>query len=127
MNSTDSTIDGEFTLSRIGSSLISTFLGLGSHQSTITLQGNHALEYIYYNAYTFVADSAVLVPGPQLDADFKLQNTNGFTYQFTDLTTPTPSAWFWDFGDGNSSTAQNPTHTFSGNGPTTVKLVVTTD
>ncbi|MDA0741895.1 MAG: S8 family serine peptidase [Bacteroidetes bacterium] len=127
MNSTDSTIDGEFTLSRIGSSLISTFLGLGSHQSALTLQGNHVLEYIYYNAYTFVADSAVLVPGPQLDADFKLQNTNGLTYQFTDLTTPTPSAWFWDFGDGNSSTAQNPTHTFSGNGPTTVKLVVTTD
>jgi PKD repeat protein len=74
-----------------------------------------------------VADSAVLIPGPQLEADFGLQNTSGLAYQFNDLSTPTPNAWFWDFGDGNSSTLQNPTHTFSGNGPTTVKLVITTD
>jgi PKD repeat protein len=127
LSSTDTTVNGLFTLNRQGSSLLSTFTGMGGHTATLNISTDYDLEYIYYNAYTFVADSAVLVPGPQLDADFKLQNTNGFTYQFTDLTTPTPSAWFWDFGDGNSSTAQNPTHTFSGNGPTTVKLVVTTD
>ncbi|MFN8395333.1 MAG: PKD domain-containing protein [Bacteroidia bacterium] len=32
--------------------------------------------------------------------------------------------YFWDFGDGNSSTAANPTHTYGSQGTYTVKLVV---
>ena len=100
---------------------------MGAHAATLNIATDYDLEYIYYNAVTFVADSAVLVPGPKLDADFALQNTSGFTYQFTDQSTPTPTAWFWDFGDGTTSTSQNPVHTFAANGPTTVKLVVTTD
>jgi len=127
LTSTDTTLTGDFTLNRQGSSLISTFAGLGAHNTTLNIATDYDLEYIYYNAVTFVADSAVLVPGPKLDADFKLQNTSGFTYQFTDQSTPAPTAWFWDFGDGTTSTAQNPVHTFAANGPTTVKLVVTTD
>lgn len=35
------------------------------------------------------------------------------------------TSWFWDFGDGGTSTAQNPLHTFTAAGPTTVTLVVT--
>lgn len=30
---------------------------------------------------------------------------------FTDQST-LPDTWFWDFGDGNTSTLQNPTHTY---------------
>jgi PKD repeat protein len=127
MSSADTTVNGVFTLNRQGSSLLSTYLGMGLHSATLTIATDYDLEYVYYNAYSFVADSAVLVPGPQLDADFALQNSSGLTYQFNDLTTPTPTAWSWDFGDGNSSNAQNPTHTFSNNGPTTIKLVVTTE
>jgi len=33
-------------------------------------------------------------------------------FDFTDLSTNTPTSWTWDFGDGNTSTAQNPTNTF---------------
>ena len=43
---------------------------------------------------------------------------NGSTTIFSDLSTLNPSwsinysvSWFWDFGDGNSSTQQNPIHT----------------
>ena len=46
---------------------------------------------------------------------------------FTDLSTPgsgTVSSWLWDFGDGNTSTQQNPTHIFSAAGNYTVLLVV---
>ncbi|MGI6374893.1 MAG: DUF7507 domain-containing protein [Anaerolineae bacterium] len=35
------------------------------------------------------------------------------------------AAWAWDFDDGGTSTAQNPTHTFSAVGTYTVKLTVT--
>ena len=45
---------------------------------------------------------------------------NGPTTIFSDLSTLSPSwstnysvSWFWDFGDGNTSTQQNPIHTYS--------------
>ncbi len=48
-----------------------------------------------------------------------------FTVQFTDLSVGATS-WFWDFGDGNTSTQQNPSHTYNALGDYTVSLTVTT-
>lgn len=42
---------------------------------------------------------------------------------FTDLS-ENASTYLWDFGDGNSSTDQNPTHLYGQSGTYTVKLVV---
>ena len=36
---------------------------------------------------------------------------------FTDASTNTPTAWSWTFGDSNTSTVQNPSHTYSRRGP----------
>ncbi|AMJ66335.1 hypothetical protein AXW84_13510 [Hymenobacter sp. PAMC 26628] len=44
--------------------------------------------------------------------------------QFTDQTTNTPTAWSWNFGDGTTSTLQNPTHQFAA-GTYTVALTAT--
>ncbi len=44
---------------------------------------------------------------------------------FTDLSTNSPTAWSWTFGDGGSSTAQNPSHTFTSAGNYTVSLTAT--
>lgn len=44
---------------------------------------------------------------------------------FTDASAPTPSAWHWTFGDGQTSTDQHPTHTFLASGTYTVSLRVT--
>ncbi|OIQ24729.1 MAG: hypothetical protein BM555_06990 [Crocinitomix sp. MedPE-SWsnd] len=44
---------------------------------------------------------------------------------FTDLSSDGPSQWLWDFGDGNTSTDQNPTHDYTVNGDYTVVLTVT--
>jgi PKD repeat protein len=41
---------------------------------------------------------------------------------FTDLTTNGPISWSWDFGDGDTSTLQNPTHTYATTGFFTVEL-----
>lgn len=43
---------------------------------------------------------------------------------FTDASTNN-DAWFWDFGDGNTSTMQNPSHTYAANGTYTVCLIAT--
>lgn len=45
--------------------------------------------------------------------------------QFTDTSTGSVTSRFWDFGDGSTSNARNPIHTYSVAGTYTVKLTVT--
>jgi PKD repeat protein len=69
--------------------------------------------------------------GSNCQAAFRANPTvlNPLLYLFTDNSTGSPgnpvTSWSWDFGDGNSSTAQNPTHTYASNGTYTVCLVIT--
>jgi PKD repeat protein len=44
--------------------------------------------------------------------------------QFTDISEGSPSSWFWDFGDGTSSTEQSPNKTYTQPGTYTVRLTV---
>ena len=44
---------------------------------------------------------------------------------FTDETTGGPDVYDWDFGDGNTSTDQNPTHTYANDGTYNVTLTTT--
>ncbi len=44
---------------------------------------------------------------------------------FTDLSENLPTYWFWDFGDGNTSFVQHPTHTYTSDGTYTVSLICT--
>ncbi|MBL7701192.1 MAG: PKD domain-containing protein [Ferruginibacter sp.] len=46
------------------------------------------------------------------------------TVSFTNTST-TPATYFWDFGDGFTSTLQHPTHTYTSYGSFHVKLIVT--
>ncbi len=64
-----------------------------------------------------------------LAADFTAAPTTGaapLAVSFTDASTgSTIRSWNWDFGDGMTSTLQNPKHTYSAFGTYTVKLLVT--
>jgi PKD repeat protein len=44
--------------------------------------------------------------------------------QFTDLSMGTPDTWLWSFGDGTTSTEQNPSHQYNSPGVYTVSLTV---
>jgi PKD repeat protein len=44
---------------------------------------------------------------------------------FRDLSTGSPTSWFWDFGNGATATIQNPSTTYFTPGTYTVKLTVT--
>ena len=46
------------------------------------------------------------------------------TVRFADTSTNSPTAWLWSFGDGNVSTSQNPSHTYTSAGSYTVTLKV---
>ncbi|MCK5857280.1 MAG: M4 family metallopeptidase [Bacteroidales bacterium] len=47
------------------------------------------------------------------------------TVNFTDISSNGPTTWYWEFGDGNTSTQKSPTHTYSSNGYYDVKLIAT--
>ncbi|WP_308219145.1 PKD domain-containing protein [Methanoplanus endosymbiosus] len=67
-------------------------------------------------------------PPPAPVADFTADTTSGnapLTVTFTDSSTNSPASWLWDFGDGETSTEENPSHTYSSAGTYDVTLTVT--
>ena len=61
-------------------------------------------------------------------AGFTAAPTSGpapLAVQFTDTSTGSPTSWAWDFGDGTTSTAQNPSHTYAAAGTYSVTLTAT--
>jgi hypothetical protein len=48
----------------------------------------------------------------------------GDEVRFSDESTGEPTSWQWDFGDGQTSQQQNPSHTYTTSGSKTVTLVV---
>ena len=69
-----------------------------------------------------LALTILIAQAQQCQADFSFMQ-NGPTTIFTDLSTVNSGwstnysvTWDWDLGDGNSSTQQNPIHTYANNG-----------
>jgi PKD repeat protein len=61
------------------------------------------------------------------NASFVADRTSGvapLTVRFTDTSANSPTSWSWTFGDGNTSTEQHPTHTYTTPGNYTVTLSV---
>jgi gliding motility-associated-like protein len=60
-------------------------------------------------------------------ANFKSDVTQGcfpLTVNFTDMSTGSPNDWKWDFGNGNTSTIQNPSAVFPAPGQYNVSLTI---
>ncbi|HHG83709.1 MAG TPA: PKD domain-containing protein [Bacteroidetes bacterium] len=94
----------------------------------MTLTGSPAGPDFYYYLYDLEVqqDSCVSSPSQAMatlaNADFTQTASLG-QVTFTDGSTGATS-WAWDFGDGNTSTMQNPVHTYSQNGSYTVTLTI---
>ncbi|MBU0765569.1 MAG: PKD domain-containing protein [Bacteroidetes bacterium] len=70
---------------------------------------------------------AQLPPPVQVVADFDISDTNpplGTDVTFNDVSTGDPVAWLWNFGDGNTSTDQDPIHAFYTPGDFDITLIV---
>lgn len=72
----------------------------------------------------FVANYECILPSVAPLSDFKVSDSISCSGQilFKDLSTNGPTAWEWDFGDGNTSTQQNPVHNYTQNGSYSVSL-----
>lgn len=94
---------------------------------TVTLTATNAA-----GSDTDIKEDYITVTGPVSPpvARFSAAPLSGsvpFTVSFTDESTNTPTAWSWDFGDGGTSTDQNPSHEYTAAGDYTVTLTATND
>jgi PKD repeat protein len=65
-------------------------------------------------------------PPPPPTANFTFAQQPGtLRVDFTDTSTGLPSSWSWNFGDGTTSTQQNPSRVYDAGGEYTVSLTVT--
>ncbi|HRF17257.1 MAG TPA: PKD domain-containing protein, partial [Chitinophagaceae bacterium] len=105
-----------------------TATGINSNH-TYSVPGTYIVRL--YNTYSSCVDSAqqTITINPRPVADFTAPATvrcePPFTVNFQDLSTGGATGWQWDFGDGNTSTLQNPAHTYTSYGSFTVTLVAT--
>jgi PKD repeat protein len=107
-----------------GSSTISnpvhTYTTAGTYTVTLTATnsaGSNTVSQTGYITATKVTDA----PGPL----FKSTVNSGYAplnVQFVDASSNAPTAWIWSFGDGSTSTSQNPMHTYTTAGTYTVTL-----
>ena len=70
------------------------------------------------------SDTVVVIIDPAPVASFGA-TANSLAVSFSDSSSGLPSGWLWDFGDGDTSSLQNPQHTYPGTGNYQVCLIVT--
>lgn len=75
---------------------------------------------------TLKRDKYIHIDPPISKFTVSLQCTFPYVRKFTDKSIG-PKTWLWDFGDGQTSTEQNPEHTYTAPGTYTVALTVSND
>ncbi|MEM8909481.1 MAG: PKD domain-containing protein, partial [Bacteroidota bacterium] len=81
-----------------------------------------------YTEHLCIGDGVVPFPFPECQAFFYFDQHDDelLTFHFSDFSFGAASTWFWDFGDGNTSEEQNPTHSYAEGGVYEVTLTITT-
>ncbi len=110
-NDTSNVYEPTFTYPDTGAYLVTLIANKDAGGGTTCIDTTYAYVYIY----------------PTFETDFATADVcENIAAQFTDQTNSTldPSnMWQWNFGDGNTSTSQNPTHQYSAPGTYTVALI----
>ena len=94
-------------------------------QTGIVVLARNSSTNRYWHHYATIAGSP---GGTPPTAAFSGTPTSGIAplnVAFTDASVGSPTSWSWTFGDGGTSTAQHPTHTYSAAGTYTVSLIAT--
>lgn len=97
-----------------------TYTKNGFFTVSLTIQLNTGCSKMYPNFKTFD------VQGGTPEFTFTQSNCPSYIVNFKDTTYGNPVLWSWDFGDGTTSSEQNPIHAYSESGFYTVIFDVTT-
>jgi len=89
----------------------------------VTIPGAYSVMVADSNGCT-ASDTAVVSVSQPAMADFSIDFSGCPTITFSDSSSGNPLAWKWYFGDGDSSSAQSPSHTYAGNGKYPLMLIV---
>ncbi len=98
-----------------------TYAAAGSY--TVTLTASNAMGSNTVSQPGYITVNAA-IPVASFIANVTT-GINPLSVQFTDTTNNTPTGWYWTFGDGGTSTLQNPTHTFTSVGSYAISLGAT--
>lgn len=93
------------------------FSDYGTYYVCLTIEGDSCNDIF--------CDTIIVTPSCEPDFEFTYVPTTPMHVQFTDLSGTPPDAWFWDFGDGTTSTQQNPVHPYPIPGTYQVCLTIT--
>jgi PKD repeat protein len=93
------------------------YRAVGTYDVTLTASNQYITNSRTKNMYITVLN----IPRAEFASD-KTRGGAPMDVQFTDKSTGAPTSWKWDFGDGASSTEQNPKHTYTTLGTYTVSL-----
>ena len=116
--------------------VLNTNVGYGNDTLTVTYtanRNNYEQRTATISLAGVGADTVVLTftqeAGNLLTPEFSANTTLSFindTIKFNNLSTisnPSITSWHWDFGDGNTSTEQNPSHVYTNTGKFTITLI----
>ncbi len=98
-----------------------TYVAPGAYTITLVVtDANGCMDTLVSPDYIHIGNS--LIPS------FTVNTVNGCAPLGTVFTCTVPNAtsWLWDFGDGSTSSQQNPTHIYAGPGSYSISLTVTT-
>jgi len=95
----------------------------GAYTVCLTIHGADSTCYDYFCQTIIIAGNQ----GCQANFSYSCSGPDFHTTHFSDLSTGNPVMWFWSFGDGTSSSEQNPIHTFANIGTYNVCLTITSN
>jgi gliding motility-associated-like protein len=101
---------------------------LNNPSHTYSQPGVYNVSLIVYAGVCTDSTARVFRVGSPLNGSFTANRTSGCTQPFAVRFNTDSSgvlSYAWDFGDGTTSVQQNPTHTYTGLGAFTVRLILT--
>ncbi|GAB6286461.1 MAG: hypothetical protein STSR0009_26620 [Methanoregula sp.] len=112
----------------IATNSIGTTLNVGRNPTGIAIDSSTNKVYVANQMDKTITIIGQIPATPIPVANFTaipISGTAPLTVQFNDLSTNSPTTWNWSFGDGSSSTLQNPSHTYTSAGTFNVTLNAT--
>jgi PKD repeat protein len=120
----------------VGENVTVTFTGAGGTPWISNTHGNQTVlltpirtDGLGFGYTNFIIETAP-PSGFLVEANFsssKAADLAPLTVEFNDTSAGNPTLWSWDFGDGSTSTLQNPSHTYTDIGTYTVILEVSNE
>ena len=98
-----------------------TYTNAGLYTLTLYMQDGNGCDTTFIKPNAITVDSLIV----DFAADSTVGGCTGFIVNFSQLVSPNPNSWSWDFGNGITSNIQNPSTVFSTVGSFDVTLIAT--